>query len=72
MCRRRVWLSEHQGEAITEEGCVDTIIFLLILGTLLATGSRRRWLVPTLFLASLTATLLLLGHHVTSRLPLNF
>jgi hypothetical protein len=51
---------------------VDTIVFLLILGTLLATRSRRGWLVPALFLASLAATLLLFRHHVTSPLPLNF
>ena len=51
---------------------MDMLIFLLILGTLLATRSRRRWLVPALFLASLAATLLLFRHHVTSRLPLNF
>jgi hypothetical protein len=51
---------------------MDTIIFLMILGTLLATGSRKRWLAPALFLASLAATLLLFGYHVTSRLPLNF
>jgi hypothetical protein len=51
---------------------MDTLIFLLILGTLLATGSRRRWLVPALFLASLAATLLLFRHHLTSRMPLNF
>jgi hypothetical protein len=44
----------------------------LILGTLLATRSRRRWLGQALFLASLAATLLLFGHHATSRLPLNF
>jgi hypothetical protein len=56
----------------TEEGRMDTILFLLILGTLLATRSRRRWLVPALFLASLAATLLLFCHHVTSQLPLNF
>jgi hypothetical protein len=51
---------------------VDTITFLLIPGTLLATRSPRRWLVLALFLASLAVTLLLFGHHVTSRLPLNF
>jgi hypothetical protein len=31
----------------TEDGRMDTIIFLLILGTLLATRSRKPWLVPT-------------------------
>ena len=51
---------------------MDTIIFLLILGTLLATRRRGRWLVPALFVASLAATLLLFRHHVTNRLPLNF
>jgi hypothetical protein len=51
---------------------MDTIIFLLILGTLLAMGSRRRWLVLALFLGSLAAVLLLFAHHATNRLPLNF
>jgi hypothetical protein len=51
---------------------MDTLIFLLIMGTLLATRSPTRWLVPALFLASLTATLLLFLSHVTSQLPLNF
>lgn len=51
---------------------MDTVIFLMILGTLLAMGSPRRWLVPALFLTALTATLLLFRYHATSQLPLNF
>jgi hypothetical protein len=66
------WRAVCPGSQTTEEGRVDTIIFLLILGTLLATRSRRGWPVPALFLASLAATLLLFRHHVTSPLPLNF
>ena len=51
---------------------MDTIIFLLIFGTLLAVRSRRRWLLLILFFASLTAMLLLFNSHATSHLPLNF
>lgn len=51
---------------------MDTIIFLLILGTLLAMSKRRGWLVLCLFFAALAATVLLFNYHMTSRLPLNF
>jgi hypothetical protein len=51
---------------------LDTIIFLLIFGTLLAMRGRSRGLVLALFFAALTATVLLFNHHVTNRLPLNF
>ena len=51
---------------------MDTIIFILILLTLLAMGTGRRWLVLTLFFTSLAATMLLFNHHVTSSLDLNF
>jgi hypothetical protein len=51
---------------------LDTLIFVLIFATLLAMRSRRRWLTLALFLVSLTATVLLFKHHVTSSLPLNF
>jgi hypothetical protein len=54
------------------EDRLDTLIFVLIFATLLAMRSRRRWLTLTLFLISLTATVLLFKHHVTSSLPLNF
>ena len=50
---------------------MDTIIFLLILASLLTMRGRRRW-VLALFFAALTATLLLFNYHATSRLPLNF
>jgi hypothetical protein len=53
-------------------GDLDTIIFLLIGGTLLAMRGQRRWLAMGLFFAALTATLLLFRYHVTSQLPLNF
>lgn len=51
---------------------MDTIIFLLILGTLLAMRSARRGLTLGLFFAALAATALLFKLHVTSSLPLNF
>lgn len=51
---------------------MDTIIFILILFTLLAMRTGRRWLVLTLFFTSLAATMLLFNHHVTSSLDLNF
>jgi hypothetical protein len=51
---------------------LDTIIFLLIGGTLLAMRGQRRWLTFALFFAALAATVLLFNHHVTSQLPLNF
>jgi hypothetical protein len=53
-------------------GSLDTIIFILIFFTLLAMGTGRRWLVLTLFFASLAATMLLFNHHATSTLDLNF
>jgi hypothetical protein len=51
---------------------VDTLIFLLILSTLLAMAAGKRPLALGLFAASLLATLLLFGGHVTSPLNLNF
>jgi hypothetical protein len=51
---------------------VDTIIFLLIFGTLLAMCAGKRSLTLALFAISLVATLLLFGSHVTSSLHLNF
>ncbi|MBL8799744.1 MAG: hypothetical protein JNM56_38030 [Planctomycetia bacterium] len=51
---------------------MDTIIFLLIGGTLLAMRGPRRWLTLALFFTALVATVLLFNHHVTSSLPLNF
>ena len=51
---------------------MDTIIFVLILLTLLAMRLRRRWLVLALYFVSLAATMLLFDHHVTSALDLNF
>jgi hypothetical protein len=50
---------------------MDTIIFLLILCTLLAMRGPR-WLVLVLFTAALTATVLLFNSHATSHLSLNF
>jgi hypothetical protein len=57
---------------IKREVFLDTIIFVLIFFTLLAMRTRRRWLVLTLYFASLAATMLLFNHHVTSELDLNF
>lgn len=51
---------------------LDTIIFLLIGGTLLAMRGQRRWLALGLFFAALVATIFLFNHHVTSQLPLHF
>jgi hypothetical protein len=34
--------------------------------------TRRRWLVLTLYVVSLAATMLLFNYHVTSELDLNF
>jgi Family of unknown function (DUF5993) len=51
---------------------MDTIIFALIFGTLLAMRGQRRWLAIVLFFSSLATTVLLFRHHVTSQLPLNF
>jgi Family of unknown function (DUF5993) len=51
---------------------MDTIIFILILATLLAMNGRRRWLVLTLFLIACLATLGLFAVHATDRLGLNF
>ncbi len=51
---------------------MDTIIFILIFFTLLAMRTGKRWLVLTLFFASLTATMLLFNHHASSTLDLNF
>jgi hypothetical protein len=34
--------------------------------------TRSRWLVLTLYFASLAATMLLFNYHVTSKLDLNF
>jgi len=68
---------QTQGTGLAESpevaGCrMDTIIFLLILGTLFAMRGQRRWLVLGLFFASLIAMVLLFHFHVTSRLPLSF
>jgi hypothetical protein len=57
---------------VDEEVLLDTLIFILILFTLLAMRTGRRWLVLTLFFVSLAATMLLFNHHVTSTLDLNF
>jgi hypothetical protein len=57
---------------VDEEVLLDTIIFILILFTLLAMRTGRRWLVLMLFFVSLAATMLLFNHHVTSTLDLNF
>jgi hypothetical protein len=57
---------------LDREPLLDTIIFVLILATFLAMRAGCRWLALLLFLVSLTATLLIFRHHVTSELPLNF
>jgi len=51
---------------------MDTIIFTLILLTLIvmSTGSKRRALI--LFWISFLAIMLLFDHHVTAKLKLNF
>jgi hypothetical protein len=51
---------------------VDTIIFLLIFGTLLAMRAGKRFLALGLFAISLLATLLLFGSHISHSLGLNF
>jgi hypothetical protein len=51
---------------------MDTLIFLLIFGTMLAWWKRRPRLGMVLFFASLAAVLLLFNHHVTGKLPLAF
>jgi hypothetical protein len=51
---------------------VDTIIFLLIFGTLLAMYAGKRSLALALFVFCVLATLLLFGAHVTTSLRLNF
>jgi hypothetical protein len=51
---------------------VDTIIFLLILATLVALWTGRRRLGLALFVVSLAATLMLFNHHATSTLSLSF
>jgi hypothetical protein len=51
---------------------VDTLIFLLIFGTLLAMRGRKRSVAVGLFLVSVLATMLLFGSHITSSLNLNF
>jgi hypothetical protein len=51
---------------------MDTIIFVLILATLIALWTGRRRLGLALFAVSLVATLLLFNHHVTSSLALQF
>lgn len=51
---------------------MDTIIFFLIFCTFLAMGSRRRWLMLSLFLLAALAMMVLFKHHVTESLPLSF
>jgi len=51
---------------------MDTIIFSLILGTLLAMWIRKLWLIRAFFFVSLLATMLLFLHHISSKLNLNF
>jgi hypothetical protein len=47
-------------------------IFILLLLTLLAMRSRRRWPAILLFIVSLVAVCLLLSHHATDSLGLSF
>ncbi len=51
---------------------MDTIIFGLIFSTLLAMFTGKRWLVLSLFFASLLTTMLLFQHHATGDLFLSF
>lgn len=51
---------------------LDTLIFLLLFGTLLSMRTEKRWLTLVLFGVSLAAILLLFRAHATSTLDLNF
>ncbi|HEY1064735.1 MAG TPA: DUF5993 family protein [Pirellulales bacterium] len=51
---------------------MDTLIFLLIFGTLLAMRSGSRSLAIGLFAGSLLGTLWVFASHLTSTLNLNF
>lgn len=51
---------------------MDTIIFFLILCTLFAMVTGKRWLVLGLFFVTILSMLLLFNHHVTDTLNLSF
>lgn len=51
---------------------MDTIVFLLILATLLAMVFASKKVIVGAFFVTLVLTALLFNHHVTDKLPLNF